>query len=236
LPSEWNPAIGVELDLEEGYRLWSTIYDSEYNPLFALEEREVERILAGLAFRDVLDAGAGTGRWALSLTERGAQVTAIDASAAMLDLARAKAQARGLSLRFDEGRLDALPYASESFDLVTCNLVLSHLEDFPPVITEFERVLRTGGKLIVTDFHPDIVSAGGRAEFVIEGTHYVLPNPPHVRDDYLSGIEDAGLRLVETVDIPLRALDSEEVKQIFFKLFGDRELCLVLLAEKLRHS
>jgi SAM-dependent methyltransferase len=115
-------------------------------------------------------------------------------------------------------------------------LVLSHLEDFQPVITEFERVLRTGGKLIVTDFHPDIVSAGGRAEFVIGGTHYVLPNPPHVRDDYLSSIEGAGLRLVETVDIPVRALDSEEVKQIFFKLFGDRELCLVVLAEKPTHS
>src|SRR5206468_8057208 len=68
----------------EGYDRWAASYDTEGNPLLALEEPEVDRALGYVAERDLLDVGCGTGRHAIRLALAGARVTAIDFSEAML--------------------------------------------------------------------------------------------------------------------------------------------------------
>ncbi len=230
LPDPSQPAI--ELDLESGYRLWSEVYDSEYNPLIAVEKRVVDPLLESIAFRDVLDAGAGTGRWSLRLAGRGAHVTAFDQSAEMLKVAETKATATGLSIDFQQGRLgERLPFPDASFDLVVSALVFSHLPDLRPVVDELSRVLQPGGRLLVTDFHPDIIAAGGRAEFRKDGARYFLPNPGLSRQDYLDAVSVAGLRLDHVVDVPVAAL-TDVVKQFFLETFGEHDFCLVLLAQK----
>ena len=68
------------LSTQEGYDRWAEIYDAEQNPLISLEEPEVDRLLGDVAGLDIVDVGCGTGRHALRLAARGANVVGVDFS------------------------------------------------------------------------------------------------------------------------------------------------------------
>jgi hypothetical protein len=74
----------------EGYDRWAEIYDVEQNPLISLEEPQVELLLGEVAGLDIVDVGCGTGRHAVRLAERGANVIGVDFSDGMLARAREK--------------------------------------------------------------------------------------------------------------------------------------------------
>ena len=82
----------------------------------ALRWRELERHLDGL--RTVLDVGGGTGAFSIPLAQRGFEVTHVDLSPAMLDIARQKAQELR-NIRFVEGNaVDLSQFEDHTFDLV----------------------------------------------------------------------------------------------------------------------
>lgn len=104
----------------------------------------------------VLDVGCGTGALASKMARRGAKVTAIDVSSAMLAQAAERlAQeglAEGVALReMGVAELDVLP--DSAFDVVTSVLVLSELsnEEMAYALAEFRRLLRPGGRLLIAD-------------------------------------------------------------------------------------
>lgn len=72
------------LTTREGYDRWAAVYDTDGNPLIAMEEPEVDRLVGDISGRAVLDVGCGTGRHALRFAAAGAHVTAIDFSEEML--------------------------------------------------------------------------------------------------------------------------------------------------------
>jgi ubiquinone/menaquinone biosynthesis C-methylase UbiE len=100
---------------------------------------------------DTLDAGCGTGFLSFELGGRGHRVTGIDFAPAMLAEARRKAAERGVSICFEEGDAEQLPFASGSFDLVVSRHVLWTLPHPEAAIDEWIRVLRPGGRLAVID-------------------------------------------------------------------------------------
>ncbi len=112
-----------------------------------------------LAELSLLDGGCGTGSYAAALVGKVGHVTAIDYSAGMLAVARAKlaAEERAGRIAFHRGSIAALPFADESFDAVMFNQVLHHLEtgDDPTyggharALAEAWRVLRPGGVVVV---------------------------------------------------------------------------------------
>jgi len=100
---------------------------------------------------DALDAGCGTGFLSLELAARGHRVSGIDFAPAMLAEARRKAAAQRLSVRFEEGDAEQLPFPPASFDLVISRHVLWTLPHPEAAIDEWIRVLRPGGRLAIVD-------------------------------------------------------------------------------------
>lgn len=116
-------------------------------------ERPAVLGLAGdVSGRRVLDAGCGSGPLAAALRERGAVVTGFDVSTAMVDLARERL---GDDADLHVADLAApLPFADAAFDDVVASLVLHYLEDWSGPLAELRRVLKPGGRLIVSVNHP----------------------------------------------------------------------------------
>jgi SAM-dependent methyltransferase len=116
-------------------------------------ERPAMLDLAGdVSGRRVLDAGCGSGPLSAALRDRGAVVTGIDASAGMVELARRRL-GDDAALHVADLR-DPLPFADGAFDDVVASLVLHYLEDWGPTLAEMRRVLRPGGRLLVSVEHP----------------------------------------------------------------------------------
>jgi len=97
---------------------------------------------------DVLDAGMGGGRLAAELDDHGWTVTGIDSSAKMVGLARRRLPK--LADRLLEGDLGALPFAGGSFDAAVATGALEYVGDLPHGLEELARVLRPGGRAIVS--------------------------------------------------------------------------------------
>ncbi|GAA2214504.1 class I SAM-dependent methyltransferase [Nonomuraea monospora] len=133
--------------------------ETENNIMNAYWARPAIMALAGdVAGRRILDVGCGSGPLAAALRERGAVVTATDLSAGMLALARRRlgddADLRIVDLR------DPLPFDDGAFDDVVASLVLHYLKDWGPALAEIRRVLRTGGRLIMSVNHPYVEHVG----------------------------------------------------------------------------
>ncbi|GLX01373.1 methyltransferase [Microtetraspora sp. NBRC 16547] len=126
---------------------------NENNLINAYYERPAMLALAGdVAGRRILDAGCGSGPLFAALRDRGAIVTGIDKSARMLELARRRL---GDDADVQVAELGSpLPFPDDTFDDVTASLVLHYLEDWGPALAELRRVLKPGGRLIVSVDHP----------------------------------------------------------------------------------
>lgn len=96
----------------------------------------------------VLDAGAGTGERTMALLEQSqpGKLIALDASVAMLDVARSKIHDPRVS--FVQGDVRHLPFADNTFDVVVCTWVIEIMEDARAVVQEFIRVIKPGGLVI----------------------------------------------------------------------------------------
>jgi ubiquinone/menaquinone biosynthesis C-methylase UbiE len=114
-----------------------------------VQEALLFEVLAPLEGCQVLDVGAGTGRASLALASKGAIVHGLDASAEMLDVARARATRAGLTIAFDVADAHALPVADRAVDAVVCFRLLMHVIDWRKCVAELCRVSR---HRVVIDF------------------------------------------------------------------------------------
>ncbi|MFC2023506.1 class I SAM-dependent methyltransferase [Chloroflexota bacterium] len=147
-----------------GYDRWSNVYDHDANPLPALEEPFVRERLGSVRGLSFLDLGCGTGRHALWLASAGATVTAVDFSEGMLTRARHKPGAG--AVRFVNHDIqNRLPFDDDFFDRVVSGLVLEHIENLNHFFSEVRRVLRPGGRALLTAMHPAMFLRGGQARF-----------------------------------------------------------------------
>ena len=131
----------------------------------------IERaVLAALPPRlgRLLDIGAGTGNLLELVAERAESALGVDASRAMLTLARARLAERGLAGRCAVRQADMyrLPLPDAGFDAVTLQMVLHYAEDPAAVLAEAARVLAPGGVLLLVDLGPH-----GRAELLERHAH-----------------------------------------------------------------
>lgn len=141
----------------------------------------------------VLDAGCGAGHASLAVAPYAVQVTAYDLSPDMLAQTRALAAERGLSnIVTRQGDVAALPFAAGEFDAAVSRYSAHHWPDPAAALSEIARVLRPGGRFVLSD----IVSEGGPVADSYLQALELLRDPSHVRDhtpaQWLAMLEGAG--------------------------------------------
>jgi ubiquinone/menaquinone biosynthesis C-methylase UbiE len=114
-------------------------------------DRILDLVLPAGRTLDALDVGCGTGFLSLELAGRGYRVVGVDLAPTMLELARGKAVAQRLAVRFETADAENLPYPAASFDLVISRHVLWTLPHPQAAIHDWLRVLRPGGRLAIVD-------------------------------------------------------------------------------------
>jgi len=184
---------GVVMSTRDGYDRWAACYDTDGNPLIALEEPQVDRLLGEVKGLTVLDVGCGTGRHAIRLAAAGATVQALDFSAGMLEQARKKPGAAGICFKVHD-LSKALPFPAGMFDRVICGLVVDHIADLAGLFGEMLRVCRPSGCVVVTVMHPAMMLRGVQARFHDpESGQEVRPaSQPHELSDYVLAAARAG--------------------------------------------
>lgn len=182
----------------------------------------------------VVDLGSGAGVDAFlaarAVGPKG-RVIGVDMTPAMLDRARANAAKAGLSwVEFREGRIEAMPVDTASVDAVTSNCVINLAPDKSAVFRDAARVLRPGGRLVVSDLVldrdlPDIVREDVEAYVgCIAGAMR--------RPSYFRALEDAGferLEILKDVDF-LGALGEDAIPDSLLSKMKERGIGLDDLA------
>jgi ubiquinone/menaquinone biosynthesis C-methylase UbiE len=108
----------------------------------------------------------------------------------------ARACSRVPQATFVCGDLRQLPWPDDEFDLVVCALALTHVPALAPVIAEFARVLRPGGRLLTSDIHVVSLYLGGVPNATgPDGRCYLLPANRYLVSDYLAAALPLGLEL-----------------------------------------
>jgi ubiquinone/menaquinone biosynthesis C-methylase UbiE len=151
------------VSVQEGYERWARNYDQTPNPLLALEERHLGKVLPDVAGSNVLDLGCGTGRWLARLLARGARtVVGIDLSAAMLRVARGTV---GIRNRLVLADCLQLPFQASVFDFALSSFALNHIKDLQAIAQELARAMKSRGRLLISEMHPEAYARGWRPGF-----------------------------------------------------------------------
>jgi len=100
----------------------------------------------------VLDAGGGTGRWAIQMARKGCKVVLMDLSDGMLKAATERVKAEGLeeSVIVRKGDITKTSYDVETFDMILCEHALFLFKEPDFVLKEFRRILKKKGLLIIS--------------------------------------------------------------------------------------
>jgi ubiquinone/menaquinone biosynthesis C-methylase UbiE len=145
----------------------------------------------------VLDVATGGGHTAVAFSSRVRRMVASDLTPEMLQEARTLARERGrTNIDFVAADAERLPFASCSFDRVTCRIAPHHFPNLPAAIAEFVRVARPGGLVGIID---SVVPEDPALDAFINGIEKVR-DPTHVRsyrvEEWVSHLKDAGLSLL----------------------------------------
>jgi SAM-dependent methyltransferase len=207
----------TEAAARDGYAAWAESYDEPGNPIIAIEQPVVWKMVESRARGRALDVGCGTGRHTRRLIELGHAVIGVDYTSAMLHRARVNVQ----GAEFAHADMRSLPFASASFDLVVCALAIAHVAELDAAIAELARVLRPGGDLVLSALHPFQAHLGWHAPFESsEGGRGFVREHPHSHADYFRSFQRAGLT-VWACEEPELSVDGVRSKRRAFRHVPD---------------
>lgn len=147
--SPWNKRVRAAWD--ERATWWDEM--SEENARSDDRLADLERLGRSLRLGPgarVLDAGCGTGQFALAFATLGCRVTGIDISPPMIDRARVHGGEVGLDVDWRVGTIDHVDDGHDTYDAVHARNVLQFVEDVPGALREFRRLLRPSGRLFAS--------------------------------------------------------------------------------------
>ncbi len=127
----------------------------------AVCREQAAQLTAGLPDgADVLEVAPGPGYLAIEMARLARfQVTGLDISRTMVEIARENATTAGAAVDFRHGDVTAMPFADESFDLIVCQAAFKNFRRPVSALDEMHRVLRPGGLAVIQDMRRDASAA-----------------------------------------------------------------------------
>ncbi len=184
------------MNIQDSYNEWSNIYDTHANLTRDLDSTVTRSLLTGKRFDSILELGCGTGKNTVFFAEIGSRVHALDFAEGMIQKAREKVKAG--NVRFETADLTKRwPCEDNAYDLISCNLVLEHIEDLLHIFSEAARTLQPGGTFLVNELHPFKQYGGTKARFERTGQTVEVEAFVHHISDYVHAAEVNGLSLVK---------------------------------------
>jgi len=151
-------------------------------------ETNAEEFIARLALEPgtrVLDVACGSGNLAIPAARAGAVVTGVDIAPNLVEQARARAASENLTIQFDEGDAENLPYDDAAFDVVVSMFGAMFAPRPELVAAELVRVCRPGGKIAMANWTPEGFIG---QMFKVTGKH--VPPPPNMPSPLKWGDEE----------------------------------------------
>ncbi len=171
------------------------------NPVFQERARRIaDGIRAAVALsRDMraLDYGCGTGLLSFPLREELGSITLKDSSAGMLEVARAKIAAQGVTnMVVKQADLSAEPLPKERYDLIYSSMTLHHIPDTDAILGAFHTLLNPGGRLCIADLDTEDGSFHGPEVDV----HHGFDRAELAARTARAGFSDVGFSTVFEID------------------------------------
>jgi len=205
------------MDIANAYNSWSSQYDTNENKTRDLEALALQKILQGKTYNHCLEVGCGTGKNTEFLLKICDQITAIDLSKGMLEIAKNKIQSD--KVNFIEGDITKdWTFANQNYDLVTFSLMLEHIEDLNAVFQKVSRVTAMGSRVYIGELHPFKQYAGSKARFETESGTHVLTCFNHHVTDFIQAANASGFQLIQ-LDEQFDDADRSQLPRILNLVF-----------------
>jgi SAM-dependent methyltransferase len=228
-------SIAVEDYLEHIERplSWNNLYERP-----AMKER-----LPDLNGKNVLDIGCASGYYSQYALKSGANVTAVDVSQKMLNTLVKKIKSDKLTIhRADIAQ--PMPFLkANSYDCVIASLVMHYIKDWEPLLAELYRVMKKGGRLVISTHHPiaiyQYIKPSSYFDFkLVEDTWAARgPHPFKVRyymrplNEVLRPIIKSRFKIV-SIDEPLPTEECKHIDPETYRRLRERPAFLYIVLEK----
>jgi malonyl-CoA O-methyltransferase len=169
--------------------------------------------LRGKAF---LDVGCGTGRWLAEASTLGARILGVDFCAEMLTQAQRK---MGIGGRLSLADSRHLPFRDGCADMVICSFSLGYVDRLDTVLNEVARVVKPGGTIYASDFHPEAHHRGWtrslrNGDQILEIRHHL-----YSIEELMRTAQGAGLKSQELFELKIG-----EPERLIFRNAGKESL------------
>ncbi|TVZ27694.1 methyltransferase family protein [Gillisia sp. Hel_I_86] len=183
------------MSISKAYNSWAGSYDEMLNKTRDLEEKVARQTLDGY-YKTIVELGCGTGKNTGWLLEKCDSLIALDFSEEMLAKAGEKTNSSKVGFRQQDLTKDwGLPEVSTN--LISCSLVLEHIEDLDAIFAKSSKILKKDGFFYISELHPFKQYSGSKARFDTGKGIQELETYVHHITDYTEAAFTNGFKLVQ---------------------------------------
>ncbi len=206
------------MNIQSNYDQWAASYDSDENKTRDLDKRVSQQTLRNYDFKTVLEIGCGTGKNTNWLRAHCSYLLAVDFSEEMLAIAKEKI--KDPRVRFHQANItQAWEFTKGLFDLITCNLILEHIEDVDFVFQQSAYKLHKKGLFFISEYHPFKQYLGKQARFEKNGETVLIPSYTHHVSEFIAAGKKNDFELVELKEWMNEHEDEDKIPRILSLVF-----------------
>jgi ubiquinone/menaquinone biosynthesis C-methylase UbiE len=169
---------------QQAYNKWAESYNAVLNKTRDIEAVALRKALQNISFEHILEIGCGTGKNTECLLLKTKQLTCVDFSELMLEKAKEKISNKNVKFLQMDVRTH-WNFNENQFDLITCSLILEHIENLDFIFKEANRVLKKDGLFYIGELHPFKQYQGSKARFETGNDIFELECFTHHLTDFL---------------------------------------------------